>query len=197
MEGATPGSSINPQNEPSSAHSDQEADVSSTQATGQQATHSLQCPLKRPLRRAKSNHLLAIPKYLPEIPHKNLLAQIATFIDWVKEDYYIGLHSSTCHADLLYWRTFCALEDGDVLEPEELRWKIVHAFKARAKTELSRAHHKKLHEAQRPQSQKPVEGEGDEDEYDPVGDTIKIWHRPPFIEMTADVVSMGDLFFTV
>lgn len=110
----------------------------------------------------------------------------------------IHLHSTVMFT---IWRTYCALGDGEILEPEELRWKIVHAFKARVKAELSRAHHKKLRAAQRPQArvqarvQPRAQAGGDSDGYDPVGAAIKIWHHPPFIEMTRDGVSMGDLWF--
>ncbi|KAG0354280.1 hypothetical protein BGX24_006990, partial [Mortierella sp. AD032] len=86
------------------------------------------------------------------------------------------------------WSTYCALGDGESLESEELRWKLVHAFKARAKIELSRAYNKTLRAAQRPRSQDASDG------VDPVRAAIKIWHHPPFVKMTEDGVSRGTSF---
>ncbi|KAG0200259.1 hypothetical protein BGX33_011123, partial [Mortierella sp. NVP41] len=49
----------------------------------------------------KNEHCLALPKSFAEIPHKDLLSQIAVtfpkmalFIDWEKDDYHIGFKSS-------------------------------------------------------------------------------------------------------
>ncbi|KAG0253361.1 hypothetical protein BGZ95_006346, partial [Linnemannia exigua] len=105
----------------------------------------------------------------------------------------LPLHVIHLHSTVMFtiWGTYCPIEDGEDLDREELRWKIVHAFKARAKTELSRAYHKKLRATQHFLAAQTQVRDGDSDGYDPVGDTVMIWYRPPFIEMTTDGVLMG------
>jgi hypothetical protein len=103
------------------------------------------------------------------------------------------------------WRSYCALGDGETMEQDELRWMIVHSFKERAKLALRHARLKEQRARERPCGPDPDPTDDARPDQDksksggkgPVQATIKIWHHPPFIEMTPERVSMGDLWWQV
>ena len=111
----------------------------------------------------------------------------------------IHLHATVMAA---IWRSYCALGDGETLEKDELRWMIVHSFKERAKLALRHARLKEQRARERPHQDPDDDAGTDQDQNEsggkgPVEAAIKIWHHPPFIEMTLERVSMGDLWWQV